>query len=291
MSNQRHKSEEAAGFRTALNAVQQDNRLGAFLKEEYTLENDGHFQTVIKELIDEHHSDEAIYDFLLGKIGRLGVPLRFLRRFGKSGLVNSRDLLGKILDLMDDRVNVDGYLEIATPGSIYQRVKGNLLIHGPVVVATDERPGFGPGEILARRSLSRVGKHAPLSGYAPVSDSSVPSCTIDLVMAISGLHSARPDALPSFVASLHRAMRPKGRLFLLEPDLGSQEGIAAQEVVRMFTNIQLGVSWESHRAQNLNLQSALAWSRTLTAGGFRLIGQRTVEAKGPTGFELMAFSR
>jgi hypothetical protein len=262
-----------------------------FLQNIYRLYPEDRFHTLIKEAIERHAGDEAIYRDLQAQLPTIKPTLAELRYALPALFRQKAEMLRQTLVLLGSRRRIDGYVEIGSSGRYLSVLRKHLALSGSRVLVDDAAPTNAPVDIAERGGLRKLGVHVPLAGYAPLDPSRIADASVDLVSCYIGLHHVPPERLEAFMRSLWRVLRPGGRFILRDHDVTSPAMFRFVSLVHTVFNAGLGVPWETDRAELRHFVSVEQWSGRLTAIGFVDDGQRLRQAHDPTDNILMSFTR
>lgn len=262
-----------------------------FLQNVYRLYPEDRFHTLIKECCAAHPDDESIYRRLQARLPRIKPFLSELSYALPSLARQKREMARQALELLGDRRELDGYLEIGTTGRYLSELRRHVRFKGPLLLLNDVAPGFSPVDVVERGRLSRLGRFLPLVDYAPVPADAAADASLDLVTCFIGLHHCEPARLQAFVASIRRALRPGGLLILRDHDVTTPAMNAFVSLAHSVFNAGLGVPWEANRKEPRHFAPVAEWSRRLEAAGFRDTGKRLLQLHDPSANTLMAFVR
>src|SRR6185436_3685668 len=92
-----------------------------------------------------------------------------------------KEMARQTLELLGERREFDGYLEIGSTGRYASELRKHLRLRGPLVLVNDVAPTNSPVDIVERGRLAKLGSFVPLNDYAPIDAAAVPDASMDLV--------------------------------------------------------------------------------------------------------------
>ncbi|MBI1396724.1 MAG: FAD-binding protein [Betaproteobacteria bacterium] len=267
------------------------DRFYRFLQNIYRLFPEDRFHTLIREACADFADDESIYRTvqkrlpeIAPRMGALTFALPALRK-------QKREMLRQTLEILGERRQFDGYVEIGSTGRYLGVLRRPLALTGDLVLVNDVAPSYSAADIAERGGLLPRGRFVPLRAYAPIAEEDVASDSVDLVTCYVGLHHVEPEALGPFVASIARVLRPGGVFVLRDHHVTTPQAYAFVSLAHAVFNAGLGVPWETNRDEPRYFASLTHWVHQLDAAGLRDTGQRLLQAHDPTENVLMAFTK
>jgi FAD/FMN-containing dehydrogenase len=260
-----------------------------FLQNVYRLFPEDRFHTLIDEACVMHRGDEAIYRHLQEKLPGIKPLLADLFYALPALAKQKREMARQTLELLGDRRDIDGYVEIGTTGRYLSELRKHLRFRGPLIVVNDLAPTNSPVDIVERGQIARLGSYVPLNNYLPLGETEIPSESVDLVSCYIGLHHIAPEALGAFMTSICRVLRPGGIFILRDHDVTTAEMATFVSLAHTVFNAGLGVPWEVNQQELRYFVSVEEWVRRLEAVGLEDSGRRLVQTHDPSDNVLMAF--
>jgi SAM-dependent methyltransferase len=279
-----------ADFNAVYSDVRWQDAFYRFLQNVYRLYPEDRFHTLIKESCAALAGDEAIYRRLQERIPTIKPFLSEATYALPSLSRQKKEMARQTLELLGDKRDIDGYLELGTTGRYASELRKHLRFSGPLVFVNEAAPTFSPVDIVERGRLARLGSWLPLADYTPISDE-VADESLDLVSCYIGLHHIDPPKLEPFVASIHRILRPGGLLILRDHDVTTPEMFTFVSLAHTVFNAGLGLPWEENARELRHFVSIAEWVRRLKSAGFADTGKRLLQAHDPSDNALMAFVR
>ncbi|HEX6612256.1 MAG TPA: FAD-binding protein [Rhodanobacteraceae bacterium] len=262
-----------------------------FLQNIYRLFPEDRFHTLIRECVDAHDGDEAIYRALQGRLPSIKPRLSELTYAIPSLRKQKREMARQTLALLAGRRDFDGYAEIGSTGRYLGELRKHLRLRGDQVLVNDVAPTNSPVDIAERGRLRKLGRFVPLRDYEPLDGESIADGSIELLTCYIGLHHASLDRLEPFVASLQRIVKPGGLLILRDHDVTDDYMRALVSLAHAVFNAGLGVTWEANSRELRHFRAIEDWIGILGRHGFEQTGPHLLQAHDPTLNTLLCFSR
>ena len=283
------KTAPASEFHAVYSDLKWHDAFYRFLQNIYRIYPEDRFHTLIKKACAAHRDDESIYRYIQLHLHTIKPAFAELFYALPSLAKQKREMLRQTLELLGERRDIDGYVEIGSTGRYAGVLRKHLRLSGPLVLVNDVPPSNSPVDIVERGQLAKLGTYVPLDDYAPISAASVPDASVDFVSCYIGLHHIEPRKLEAFVASIRRMLRPGGLFVLRDHDVTTPEMDAFVSLAHTVFNAGLGAPWEVNRQELRFFTSVAEWSRRLQGAGLRDSGKRLLQAHDPTDNMLMAF--
>lgn len=253
-------------FRQVFNRVEgQRDAVRDFLNNVFMQLDDKKFFTLIDSILENPQlDDEQIYAILYNNIGQAKPnAISNMRRILKS-LDSLKEDLGDQTAHLVDRKIINGYVEIGYPGRMMRPLKKRMEMRGPFYAITDKE-GFS--DYVEAGFPRPYDQFVPLNDYAPISENSIPTASVDLVCMYIGLHHAPKEKLDPFIDSIKRILRPGGTLILMDHDASTKELQNFVDVVHSIFNAATGVEQEINHQEIRNFHSLQYWIDCLQSHG------------------------
>jgi SAM-dependent methyltransferase len=176
---------------------------------------------------------------------------------------------------------VDGMLEIGAPAAV-SSLEGHVERAGPLYLINDARPTYSPVDLIERGGIPKLGRFIPLGNYDAFGPDAIPDSSLDLVTNFIGFHHCPEAQLEGFVGSIHRALRPGGRLLLRDHDVEGVDQAALVGLAHDVFNAGFGLSWQTNAEQVRLFRSLDEWSAYLEGAGFAPSPRRLAQPHDPT---------
>jgi SAM-dependent methyltransferase len=260
-----------------------------FLTNVYHLYPEARFHRLIEEIVAAAATDRDIYRLGQERIPEIK-PFLSEARYGLPALWKQKaEMAQQTVDLLGSSRRIDGYLEIGTTGRYVSALRGKVEIVGDVILLHTDEPSFSPADIAERGGVSRIGRFVPLRDYAPVPAGPVPGGSLDLVANFIGFHHAPVERRDDFVLSLHRVLRPGGRLLVRDHDVDSPRMNRMVALAHDVFNMGLGAEWAVNRQEIRNFTSLAQLTVYLARFGFKRAPGTIFQGGDPTRNALMLF--
>lgn len=209
-------------------------------------------------------NDEQIYALLYNRIGE-AKPNAVSNLHGTLQALKTlkRDLGDQTAFLVGQRT-VNGYVEIGYPGRLIRPLKKRLNVKGPFYVITDKE---GLSDYIEAGFPRPYDQFIFLNDYAPISESAIPTASVDLVCMYIGLHHAPKEKLDPFIASINRILKPGGMFILMDHDAHTKEVQNLVDVVHSIFNVGTGVKPQINNQEIRDFHSLHYWIDRIQAHG------------------------
>ena len=260
-----------------------------FLQNIYHLYPEDRFHALIKEACAAHQDDQSIYRYIQQKLPTIKPFLSELFYALPALAKQKKEMTRQTLQLLEDKRDIDGYVEIGTTGRYISELRKHIQLSGPLILVNDVAPTNSPVDIVERGQIGKLGSYVPLDNYSPMAEADIPSACVDLVTCYIGLHHIELARLEPFIQSIWRILRPGGLFILRDHDVTTPAMNTLVSLAHTVFNAGLGAPWETNQNELRYFVSVAEWSRRLQAAGFRDAGQQLLQAHDPSDNVLMAF--
>ena len=262
-----------------------------FLTNVFHLFPEDRLHRLIEDSATAGKTDREIYALVQSRLPEIK-PLLAELRFALPALSKQKDeMVSQTLELLDVARSINGYLELGSSGRYASRLKSKLEMKGDLVLVHSAPPGYSPEDIVERGSIGRLGRFVPINDYAPVPSAEVPGRSLDLVANYIGFHHAPLPKLDAFVTSLHRTLRPGGRMIVRDHDVNSPAMNRMVALAHDVFNMGLGTAWPVNQGELRHFTSVAQLVAYLEARGFKSDGRKLMQKGDPTQNALMIFVR
>jgi FAD/FMN-containing dehydrogenase/SAM-dependent methyltransferase len=258
--------EQDSLFHKVFNSVSgQRAEVRDFLNNVFMQLDEKSFFTLMDSILENSElSDQQIYASLFSKISQSKPSALSKFQLTLKSLKSLKNDLGdQTAHLIGER-KIKGYVEIGYPGRMLRPLKNRLQIKGPFYAITDKERMTDYVEAGFPRPYDRF---VPLNDYAPISETMIPTSSVDLVCMYIGLHHAPVEKLEAFIESVKRILRPGGIFILMDHDAHSIELKNLVHVVHSIFNAATGVEPEMNDHEIRNFQSLKHWIDLLQSHG------------------------
>lgn len=276
-------------------AVYRDPQLKAafflFLQNVYNIYPEDSFQRLIEESCTKGGSDREIYAYAQNRLGDIR-PFLADVRYGLPALAKQKaEMARQTFELLGKQRKANGYLEIGTTGRYIGRLESDLELSGDVVLVHTDPQTYSPTDIVERGGIRKIGRFVPLKDYQPIAPGEVADNSIDLVANFIGFHHAPPARRDGFVKSVHRVLRPDGKLILRDHDVSSTNMNHIVALAHDVFNMGLGTDWRINQQEIRNFTAMIDLVRYLESFGFKADGRTIAQEGDPTRNMLMSFKK
>ncbi len=281
----------ASNFKAVYGDAKLRKRFYLFLQNVFHLYPEDRFHRLITEVSARHESDAEIYQELQRRLPEI-TPRLSLVTYALPALAKQKEEMARqTASLLGPVKTIHGYVEIGTPGRYVKALRRRVRIEGDVVVANDTMPGLALADIAERGQLRPAGDFVALGNYDAFDAARLPDASVDLVTNYIGFHHAPADRLDPFVTSIHRVLRPGGRLVVRDHDVSSPDMHAMVALAHDVFNAGVGLSWDENHRQIRNFRSVKELEQSLATMGFARAEGLRLQEGDPTRNALMMFIR
>jgi len=260
-----------------------------FLQIIFHLYPEDKFHHLIATKSKEHNSDEEIFKSIQKDLHKIKPFLSELTLALPALKKQKKEMSNQVLQLLGNKTNIDGYLEIGSTGRYISELKKHINLKGEIFITNDIEPSNAIGDIMERGQIRKLGSFFNLDNYHPISLSKIPDESIDLVTCHIGLHHCPPELLDGYLTSIKRILRKDGLFIIRDHDVKNQEMATFVSLVHTVFNLGLNVSWETNKLEFKSFKSVAEWAQIISSYGFRDMEKRILQDKDPSDNTLMGF--
>jgi SAM-dependent methyltransferase len=283
--------QQSSNFKAVYGNPQLKAAFYQFLQNVYHLYPEQRFHQLIAEVSAAGDNDRDIYRLAQTRLGEIKPVLGDVRYALPALAQQKREMAREMLGLLGPARKIDGYMEIGTTGRYISQFRSELELKGDLVLLHTDAAGYSPVDLAERGRLFKLGRFVALNDYAPVPAAQVADGSLDLISNFIGFHHSPPDHLDGFVRSLHRALRPGGRMIVRDHDVSSGDMNRMVALAHDVFNMGLGADWSLNQAEIRNFTSIAQLTAYLEQRGFKSTGKQTYQPGDPTHNALMEFVR
>lgn len=262
-----------------------------FLKNVYNIYPEDRLQGLIENITKTVNTDKEIYTQIQARLPEIR-PIFSLIRYALPALAKQKtEMARQTMELMGSVRKIDGYMEIGTTGRYVSRLKTDIKLTGDTVLVNSSKPSYSPTDVVERGRPLKVGRFVPLNDYAPIAPEQVADQSLDLVTNYIGFHHSPPSKRDAFVKSLHRTLRPGGRLIVRDHNVNSEEMNRMVALAHDVFNAGLEVKWSVNQKEIRNFTSMHQLIAYIEGFGFKHSSQPHFQEGDPTQNALMSFVR
>lgn len=276
-------------------AVYQDPELKAafflFLRNVYHIYPEDKFQRLIAEACAAGASDREIYAYAQRRISEIR-PFLANVRYALPALAKQKaEMTRQTLQLVGRMRKMNGCLEIGTTGRYIGHLQSELQLSGDIVLVHTDAPSYSPTDMVERGGVKKIGRFVSLKDYEPIAPTEVADSSMDLVTNFIGFHHAPPVRRDGFVRSVHRVLRPGGKLILRDHDVNSVSMNRIVALAHDVFNMGLGTDWQVNQEEIRNFTSKNELAGHLERLGFKSDTRAITQEGDPTRNMLMVFTK
>ena len=262
-----------------------------FLKNVYNLYPEDRFHSLIEQATNSGKSDKEIYQLIHSQLSTINPFLAELRYALPALTRQKAEMTRQTLDLLGGVGTINGYMEIGTTGRYAGKLKSSVEISGDLILLNSLEPTYSPVDMLERGQPTKVGRFVPLKDYDPVTTAEVGDASLDVVANYIGIHHSPPAKRDAFVRSIHRVLRPGGRMILRDHNVNSVEMNHMVALAHDVFNVGLGTDWMVNQKEIRNFTSMTEIIGYLDRFGLKLSPRKSpiLQAGDPTQNALMEF--
>lgn len=283
--------EHSSNFKAVFGNPKHKDAFLLFLKNVYNIFPEDRFQRLLEEISKAGNTDKEIYGQIQARLPEIK-PILSSVRYALPALAKQKtEMAHQTLELMGSVRKVDGYMEIGTTGRYVSRLKSAIDLTGDTVLVHSTKPSYSPTDVVERGRPLKVGRFVSLNDYAPIPSAQVADRSLDLVTNFIGFHHSPPSKRDAFVQSLHRTLRPGGRLIVRDHDVNSDSMNRMVALAHDVFNAGLNTRWSVNQTEIRNFTSMSQLVAYIEGFGFKHSAQALFQAGDPTQNALMNFIR
>ena len=276
-------------FKTIFSDKVWSDKFYRFLQVIFHLYPEDKFHHLINETTKTGNTDKEIYKKIQADLPKIKPLLSELTLALPSLKKQKKEMSNQVLQLLGDRKNINGYLEIGSTGRYISELRKHISLSGQVYITNDIEPNNSIAEIMERGQIGKIGKFFSLKNYQPITE--IESKSLDLVTCHIGLHHCPHELLECYIKSIHRILRKDGQFIMRDHDVKTTEMATFVSLVHSVFNLGLNVTWEIDHSEFKSFKSIDEWSKILTSYGFKDSGERILQDKDPSDNTLVSFTK
>lgn len=315
MSNNLWKSygqpQENHFYADVMNSPEQRSKLKAFFTHVFNIREPDQFMNAIDKAFTNlktagrKATDQNIYDELTKILPETAAGIFENIKKQVASLKNQQmEMTTETQQLMKHHSGpVNGYVEIGTKGRYISYLRNVLGIRGKTYVVTDAKPGLlsvpdilertgGYGALNIKSYLPAIlrAKFVDMKNYDMITQAQIPNESIDLATIYIGLHHVPLEKLRPFIASIHRILRPGGKLILRDHD-ATDDMQPIVHLAHSTYNAGLGIPFAEEQVEIRNFQPVSYWKNLMRDTGFKDMNLSVLQDGDPTLNTLMMFEK
>lgn len=262
-----------------------------FLVNVFHLYAEDELHQAILEITRRHDTDRAIYEELQKRMARIK-PFLAEIRYAVPALSKQKTIMTEqTLQLLGNRKQYEGHLEIGSTGRYISRLEDKLNIRGDIFLLHTEKPGYGPEDIVDREQLTQIGTFINMGNYDTGFARVIPRHSLDLVTVYIGFHHCPVDKRMEFITSVRDVLKPKGQLILRDHDAHNDDMRRMAALAHDVFNAGTKLPWNTNQNELRNFYSLKYIIGYLEKLGLKHNGQVLFQKGDPTQNGLMAFTK
>ncbi len=275
-------------FEKIMSSTQWSDKMYAFLRVIFHLYPEQKFHDLIHKALSEVQSDQGVYNYVQERLSSIKPFLSELTYALPALKTQKKEMAGQTLQILKDRRQVDGYLEIGSTGRYISALNKHLTFTGEIHLMNDRAPDNSPAEIMERGRIKQYGKFHQLD-YSPIK--AINKNSIELITCFIGLHHCPEDKLEAFISSLHSILKPGGLLLLRDHNVEDSMMDTFASLVHTVFNLGLKETWAFNQEEYRSFRSIEEWSGIVCKAGFKDLGFRILQNEDPSLNTLIALQK
>jgi SAM-dependent methyltransferase len=259
-----------------------------FLQVIFHLYPEDKFHHLLATTTKEKSTDEMIYKAVQQQLPSIKPRFSEFTYALPALKKQKKEMARQVLQLLGDRKQVSGYLEIGSTGRYISELRKHAAVSGDIFLTNDRAPNNSPGEIVERGQIRKLGKFIPLD-YTPIKATDIPDESLDLVTCHIGLHHCPHVLLDDYIRSVHRVLRRGGLFIMRDHDVKTPAMGTFVSLVHTVFNLGLKVDWEKNNSEFKSFRTIDEWSQIISLNGFKDPGERILQDKDPSANTLVSF--
>jgi SAM-dependent methyltransferase len=276
-------------FKTVFSDKVWSDKFYRFLQVIFHLYPEDKFHYLINETTKTGGTDEEIYKKIQSDLPKIKPFLSELTLALPALKKQKKEMSNQVLQLLGDRKNIKGYLEIGSTGRYISELRKHISLSGQIYITNDIEPSNSIADIMERGQISKIGNFISLKNYQPITE--IETESIDLITCHIGLHHCPHELLDGYIKSIHRILRKGGQFIMRDHDVKTNEMATFVSLVHTVFNLGLNVSWETDHAEFKSFKSIDEWCEILTTYGFQDSGKRILQDNDPSDNTLVSFTK
>ncbi|MEI1277802.1 methyltransferase domain-containing protein [Leptospira venezuelensis] len=260
-----------------------------FLKNVYHLYPEDQFHKLIIDIVKTQKTDKDIYETIMSELPGIK-PFAGVITYALPSLKKQKEeMYDQTKKLLGNARPYNGYMEIGTTGRYAKGLKKKLGIQGKVYVLNDLEPKYSAEDLAERGQFFKAGTFIQMGNYDSIPTDKIPSESLELITNYIGFHHSPTERLNGFISSIHRILKPGGKLVLRDHNVYSEELRYIVALAHDVYNAGLEIPWKETSAQIRNFTSLGEIQEKLYGFGLQSIGNQYLQNGDPTKNTLMAF--
>lgn len=258
-----------------------------FLQAIFHLYPEDKFHHLLVEKTGQLATDREIYEAVQKELKSITPFLSPLTYALPSLKKQKKEMANQVLQIVKDRKEINGYLEIGSTGRYISELKKHIHVNSPVFLMNDVAPNNGITDILERGKIGKIGTFYHLD-YKPIPNQ-IADNSLDLITCHIGLHHCPEELLTDFIQSIRRILKPGGLFVMRDHDVNSEEMRVFASLVHTVFNLGLHETWAKNELEYRSFRSVVEWVEVVKQVGFNDLNFRILQLNDPSRNTLLAF--
>lgn len=262
-----------------------------FLENVFTLFPSHKLHDLIFKVSKSKLSDKDIYTDIQSKLSNIS-PFLSSIRYALPALKNQKEIMAyqtAMLLGLDNKFN--GYLEIGSLGRYLDILEDKVEITGNRYYADGKKLTYSISDIIDRGQILKGANYIPFTDYQTNYSEYIEHDSLDLVAIYIGFHHCPINLRIQFIASIHKVIRPNGKLILRDHDCDTNAQKTIVALAHDVFNMGTGETWEYNSKEIRNFYSLNFIIDFIEKIGFRFEGKKLYQKGDPTKNVLMMFTK
>lgn len=262
-----------------------------FLENVFTLFPSDKLHDLIYSLSKSKLTDKDIYIEVQSKLDTIS-PFLSSIRYALPALKKQKEIMAyqtALLLGLGSRFN--GYLEIGSLGRYLDILEEKVEITGDRFYADGKSPSYSIIDMLDRGQISKGADYIPFTNYETDYSKYIQKESLDLVTIYIGFHHCPINLRTQFISSIHKIIRPNGKLILRDHDCDTTTQKTIVALAHDVFNMGTGETWDYNSKEIRNFYSLSFIIEFIENFGFRFEGKKLYQKGDPTKNVLMMFTK
>jgi SAM-dependent methyltransferase len=276
-------------FKTVFSDKVWSDKFYRFLQIIFHLYPEDKFHYLISDTTKSAGSDEETYKKIQADLPKIKPFLSALTFALPALKKQKKEMSNQVLQLLGDKKNINGYLEIGSTGRYISELKKHISLTGNIYLTNDIEPSNSIADMMERGQLFKIGNFFSLNNYQPIT--AIAAESIDLVTCHIGLHHCPNELLDGYIKSIHKILRKGGQFIIRDHDVKTSDMATFVSLVHTVFNLGLNQSWNTNLLEFKSFKSIEEWCAIVSNYGFKDNGFRILQDKDPSDNTLVSFTK
>jgi SAM-dependent methyltransferase len=262
-----------------------------FLENVFNLYPSDKLHDLIYSVSQSKLNDKDIYIAVQSKLNSIS-PFLGTIRYALPALKKQKEIMAYQTSLLLGLGNIfQGYLEIGSLGRYLDILEDKVVISGNRYYADGRKPSFSITDIIDRGQISKGSEYIPFTDYQTDYSKHIEHQSLDLVTIYIGFHHCPINLRTQFISSIHKVIRPNGKLVLRDHDCDTNTQKTIVALAHDVFNMGTGETWDYNSKEIRNFYSLNFIIDFIENIGFRFEGKKLYQKGDPTKNVLMMFTK